>query len=74
MTTQKAEDHQSRKETLEGWDINITSYKIGDKHYCHIDNVSPGATIARGEGATREEAEGVAMEKARDRLAKTRKN
>ena len=68
----KAEDHQRRRDKLAGWDVNITSYRIGDKHYCHVDNVSPGATVSRGEGPTREEAEKIAIEKATDRLAKTR--
>jgi len=74
MSDLKAEDHERRQETLEGWDITITSYRIGDKHYCHIDNVSPGATIARSEGETRQEAEKIALAKAGERLAKTKKN
>ena len=39
---------------------------------CEIDNVSPGARLARAEGATREEAEGAAMAAAERRLARTR--
>ncbi len=69
----KAEDHQRRRQTVEGWEISITSYRIGETHYCHIDNVSPGATIARASGPTREAAETEALEKATKRLAATRR-
>jgi len=33
-----------------------------------VDNVDPGAVIARSEGATREEAESKAVTRARERL------
>ena len=36
--------------------------------YCHIDNVDPGATIARGSGATIELATNEAIDKAKRRL------
>ena len=46
----RPEDYTRRREQVEGWDINIVSYKLGKTYRCTIDNVSPGANIARGEG------------------------
>ena len=48
--------------------INITTYKIGERYFCHIDNVNPGATIARTEAASLEEARELALQKATTRL------
>ena len=50
MESFKPEGHQRRKATCEGWEIGITSYKLKDRYYCKIDNIDPGATIARGQG------------------------
>ncbi len=48
------------------------SYRLGDTYYCSVDNVDPGAVVARADAATRAEAEGAAVEKARQRIGKTR--
>ena len=69
----KAEDHSRRREQLAGWEVQITTYRIGETYYCHVDNVSTGATVARGEGKTLAEAEKTAIDKARERLAQTRR-
>lgn len=69
----KTEDFARRRETLAGWEAEITSYRIGATYYCHVDNVSPGATVARAEGKSREEAEREAVGKATERLAHTRR-
>ena len=69
----KAEDYLERHEEIDGWKVHIVTYRIGDRCYCAIDNVDPGARFARAEGATREEAERVALEKARKYLGQTRK-
>ena len=68
----RTEDYQRRKEELAGWPVGIASYRLGDKWFCEIDNVSPGARIARAEGATREDAEREAKAAATRRLARTR--
>jgi hypothetical protein len=68
----RAQDYLRRYETVEGWQVGITSYQLGDFFYCTIDNVSPGANVARAQGATREEAEAQALAKARERLGRTR--
>lgn len=69
----KAQNFSQRRAEAAGWLVNIASYQLGDKFYCTIDNVSPGAWIAKGEGSTREEAEKKALERATELLARTRK-
>ena len=69
----KAEDYTERRETIDTWPVHIVTYRIGDKYYCTIDNVDPGARFARAEGATREDAERVALEKAKKYLGQTRR-
>ena len=69
----KSEDFQERREEMSGWRVNIVSYRIGDRFYCTIGNVDPGARFARAEGATREEAETSALEKAARYLQQTRR-
>ena len=69
----KSEDFRERREELGGWTVNVVSYKIGDRYYCTIDNVDPGARFARAEGGTRDEAESVAIEKATRYLQQTRR-
>jgi hypothetical protein len=54
-----------------GVKVSVTSYKIGESFYCHVQNVDPGATISRAEAGTREEAVDLALRKAKDRLAGT---
>ncbi|GIX47501.1 MAG: hypothetical protein KatS3mg131_1712 [Candidatus Tectimicrobiota bacterium] len=71
--TLRPEQYVRRREQLAGWEVNVVSYKLGDKFLCEVDNVSPGAIIARGQGATREEAESQALAQARERLARTRR-
>jgi hypothetical protein len=69
----KSEEFTERRDELKGWPINIVSYRIGDRYYCTIDNVDPGARFARAEGTTREEAESIALEKANKYLDQTRR-
>jgi hypothetical protein len=68
----RAEDYQRRRQELAGWPVGIVSYKLDERFVCEIDNVSPGARVARAEGATREEAERAAIASAERRLAGTR--
>jgi hypothetical protein len=69
----KPEDYSRRQEELSGWAITLETYKLGDVYHCTIANVDPGARFARADGATREEAETRAREKAERYLAQTRK-
>jgi class 3 adenylate cyclase len=67
-----ADGYQRRKQRLDGWEIGVISYKLGDRYRCEVDNVSPGTRLARGEGSTRAEAEAQALNEARKMLAGTR--
>lgn len=69
----KVENHTERKIEIGGWEVNLRTYQIGDVYYCKADNVSPGATIARSTGGSREEAEQIAIAKATERLAATKR-
>jgi hypothetical protein len=68
-----AQEFSSWNQDLAGWAVRVTTYRIEDRYYCHVDNVSPGATIARAHGAKLEEAKGRAMERAKERLAMAKK-
>lgn len=67
-----ADGYQRRKQRLGDWEIGVSSYKLGDRYRCEVDNVSPGTRLARGEGPTRAEAEAQALNEARKLLARTR--
>lgn len=69
----KPEEHTRRQEELVGWAITIETYKLGDVYHCTIANVDPGARLARGDGATKDEAESRAIEKATRYLQQTRR-
>src|SRR6185369_1098104 len=69
----RPEDQTTRREEIAGWAITIDTYKLGGVYHCTIANVDPGARLARAEGATKEEAESRAIEKATRYLAQTRK-
>ena len=72
MPTLRSENYRRRQSDLEGWQVGIVSYKLGSRFICEIDNIDPGARLARAEGATRENAEQQAMVTAQRRLARTR--
>ncbi len=64
----KAEAYLVEEKELEGVPVVLRSYRIGDIYYAHVENKDPGATIARGEGSSREAARELALTKARARL------
>ena len=68
----KVEEYQERRVEVAGWPVSLSSYRLGDVFHCKADNVSPGAALARTTGATREEAEKKAIERAEQLLARTR--
>ena len=68
-----AEEFQERRLEVAGWPVNISSYKLGDTYHSKADNVSPGAALARTTGATREEAEKKALDRAQQLLSRTRR-
>ena len=69
----KPEDHSREQRELAGWPVIVESYKLDGVYHCMIANVDPGARIARADGATKEEAEEKAIEKATRHLGQTRR-
>ena len=70
----KPEEYRERQVDVDSWQVNLTSYKLGELYHCKADNVSPGAWLARTTGATREEAEQKALDRARQLLSRTRRH
>jgi hypothetical protein len=69
----KPESYREESFELAGWPVHLVSYKLGETWICKIDNVSPGALVARAKGATQQDAEGECRAKAERRLAATRR-
>lgn len=69
----KAEDYSRRQLDVAGWPIIVETYKLGDVYHCAVASVDAGARFARADGATRDEAERRALEKAERYLAQTRR-
>jgi hypothetical protein len=72
LTDMNAEGYSERILNVEPWQVKLSSYKLGEVYHCKADNVSPGAALARTTGATREEAEEKALDRARQLLLRTR--
>jgi len=70
----KAEEYSERQVAVDPWQVRLTSYRLGGVYHCKADNVSPGAALARATGATREEAEQAALDRARQLLSRTRRH
>ena len=68
------EEFSERVVDVETWQVRLTSYKLGDTYHCKADNVSPGAALARTTGATREDAEQKALDRARQLLSRTQRH
>jgi hypothetical protein len=69
----QAKNFAAHEETLSGWPVRITIYEIDGVYHCHIDNVSPGATVSRASDPSRDVALEKAKKKASERLAQTRR-
>ncbi len=69
----KAEEFSERTVDVDGWQCRLTTYRLGDVYHCKADNVSPGASLARATGATKEEAEAHALKRATELLSRTRR-
>ncbi|HTS29259.1 MAG TPA: hypothetical protein VMH81_25475 [Bryobacteraceae bacterium] len=70
----QAEDYQERTLEVAGWPVNLSSYRLGTVWHSKADNVSPGAALARTTGASRQEAEDKAIQRAGELLARTRRH
>jgi len=64
----QAENYRVETKEVAGVKVSLTSYRIGDRFHCHVANLDPGATIARAEAGSPEEAETLALTKALERL------
>ncbi len=73
MALVKPTGRKEREETHNGFPFKVVSFKLGGVFKAMASNVSPDAVIARGQGATREEAESLVLETARRRLGRTRR-
>jgi hypothetical protein len=69
----KVEDYEERTVTISGWQVNLTSYRLGEEWHAKADNVSPGATLYRTTGASREEAVAKALQRAEEMLRRTQR-
>jgi len=69
----RAEAYLAREETVAGWVVRVISYQLGERFLASVENADVGARIARAEAGTREEAERVAIDRANERLARTRR-
>ena len=69
----KPENYSERKVDVDGWQVHLTTYQLGEKFHCTADNVSPGANLARIVADTREDAEAKALARAKALLSKTRR-
>jgi hypothetical protein len=68
MKILRPEEYQERTESIPPFQVHIVSYRLGDEFYCSVDNVDPGAVIARCQGSTRAEAESEGIRRASRRL------
>ena len=64
----QAEEYHKDLQEIFGLQVSITSYKMGNQYHCHVDNIDPGATIARTEAESKEAAIAEALAKAHERL------
>ncbi len=69
----RVQDFTERKIEIDGWPVNLVSYRIGETFHCKADNVSPGARLARTTGSTRQEAEEAAIARSRELLSRTKR-
>ena len=69
----KVSDHQERLLELEGWKARLISYRIGDIFHAKVDNVDPGANVARASGSDRDQVEAHVIQVAQERFQATRR-
>ncbi len=70
----KPQNYSERKLEVDGWQVNLTIYQLGDKWHAKADNVSPGAALARIVADSREDAESKALARAKELLSRTRRH
>jgi hypothetical protein len=65
-------EYKERTESVPPFEIHVVSYRLENQYFCSVDNVNPGAVIARAQGRTREAVEAVAVARAKEKLRRTR--
>jgi len=70
----KPQNYSERKVEVDGWQVNLTIYQLGDKWHAKADNVSPGASLARIVSESREDAEAKALGRAKELLSRTKRH
>jgi hypothetical protein len=70
----KPEHFSERVVEVDGWQVNLTTYQLGDKWHTKADDVSPGAALARVVADTREDAEALALARAKELLSRTKRH
>ena len=70
----KPQNYNERKLEVDGWQVNLTIYQLGDKWHAKADNVSPGAALARIVADSREDAEAKALARAKELLSRTKRH
>ena len=69
----KSEEYSRREQEVGGWRVSVEVYRAGDVYHCSISSIDPGARFARADGATKDEAESLALAKAERYLLQTRR-
>ena len=69
----KAEEFTRRSQELAGWEVVIETYRLGETFFSTISSADAGARFARAQGASKDEAEHAAIEKAAHWLDRTRR-
>ena len=69
----EAQDFTRRTLELVGWNLLVETYRVGVTYYTAVSSADAGARFARGEAASREESERIALEKAEKWLGQTRR-
>jgi hypothetical protein len=67
------EERQMREVEVEAVPLRVSSYKLGKEYACTVDNIDPGAVIARARADTREEVERLALARAREAIGYRRR-
>jgi len=70
----KPEEHSEQIVEVAGWQVRLTTYRLGSEWHTKADNVSPGAALTRTTGTTKAEAEEKALARARELLGRTKRH
>ena len=67
-------NYSERNVEVGGWQVNLTTYQLGEKWHAKVDNVSPGASLARFVSDSREDAEAKVLARAKELLSRTKRH